>query len=183
MQQRLWIVHSVLCISKNEKLSEIQFIFISIYFHAMQVLNCLPLEFIMFSLTIVVFSMCDIVSYVCLGPVSFCTWEEYWPLINLSGSPRGYQQFNAVATPCCVDMADCHRCCCTYKWCDKSLSLKFNYSSSVQYTTHSMNWLFCWLSAINSLESFCSMNSDACWSNVNRLMTPVFKIKKTKAFR
>ena len=118
--------------------------------------------------------------YVCLGPVSFCTWEEYWPLINLSGSPRGYQQFNAVATPCCVDMADCHRCCCTYKWCDKSLLLKFNYSSSVQYTTHSLNWLFCWLSAINSLESFCSMNRDACWSNINRLMNPVFKIKKQK---
>ena len=43
------------------------------------------------------------------GPVFFCTYEEYKPLINLSGSPQGHQRFDVLATPCSVHAAHCHR--------------------------------------------------------------------------
>ena len=105
------ITRSVLCIFEISESSKIQFLVISIYFHAMQVIAWLALEVIIFFQTIVV---CDIsvsflnVCYVCFGPVFFCTYEECKPLINLSGSPQEHPLFDVLATPCCVHVAHSH---------------------------------------------------------------------------
>ena len=92
--------------------SEIQFLFISIYFHAVKVIawsaltiTCAPsyawAEVIIFRLRKVA---CDFsvsflnACYVGFGAVFFYTCEEFKPLINLSGSPQGYQRRTSTWT-------------------------------------------------------------------------------------
>ena len=66
---------------------------------------------ILFCLTVVAcdvcvsfLSACDVI----FGPVLFCTYEEYKPLINLSGSPQRHQRFDVFVTPSCVHVAHGH---------------------------------------------------------------------------
>ena len=47
--------------------------------------------------------------FICFGAVFFCTYKEYKPLINLSGSPESADKtFADLATPCCMHAAHGH---------------------------------------------------------------------------
>ena len=77
--------------------------------HCLKQVCCLALAVIIFCLTIVacyVGLSCLNGSYVCLGPVFFCTYEECKPFLNLS--PQGHSQFNILATRCCVHVTHGH---------------------------------------------------------------------------
>ena len=70
--------------------------------HHLKQVRCLALGVNIFCLTIVAYNVSVSflnVCYVGFGPVFFCTYKEYQPLINLSDSPQGHPRFDVLVTP------------------------------------------------------------------------------------